>query len=57
MANQYIKLEDAIDIVMDLANDALEVIESNGLETMADRDKKQAAIDTVHDFFVNNVFD
>lgn len=54
--SDFIKLEDAIDIVMELANSALEEIESDGLETMAERDHKQAAIDTVHDFFVNSVF-
>ncbi len=54
--SKFISLEDAIDIVMELADRGLEEIESNGREPMAERDRKQAAIDTIHDYFVNTVF-
>ena len=53
----FMKLELAIEVVLELANETLTRIETNGSETLAERDSKQVAIDTVTDFFTNNVFD
>ena len=55
MKTQFMAVEEALPIVLDLANDALTRIESNGSETIAERDKQQLAIDTVEDFYINNV--
>lgn len=56
MSNNFVKVGEAIDVVMELASEGLERLESNGLETNAECDAKQEAIDTIHDFFVNVVF-
>ena len=49
----FITLEKAIEIVLDLARQ--NIIEDPEMEDQAAR--QEAAIDTVEDFFVNNVFD
>jgi hypothetical protein len=53
-------LEDAIEIVMTLASDNVldEDEASQDPEILVpEREKQLEAIDVVHDFFVNNVFD
>jgi len=56
----FIKLEDAIEIVMTLASENVisEHKALNDAEVLVPmREQQLAAIDTVQDFFVNNVFD
>jgi len=53
------ELHDAIEIVMELAKESVldedMVMDCPDLEM--ERDEQKEAINTVHDFFVNNVFD
>ena len=57
MPKNFMTVEDAAEILMDLANETLTRIESDGSESIVERDKKQLAIDPLEDFFVNNVWD
>ena len=50
---QFVELSEAVDIVLDLARQ--HVIDDPDMEEEAER--QSTAIDTVEDFFVNNVFD
>lgn len=53
------QLEDAVDIVMELAQQG--VLEddqvSNDQVRLDMQQQQQEAVNTVHDFFVNNIFD
>jgi hypothetical protein len=56
----FVKLEDAIEIVMTLASENIisEHEALNDAEVLVPmREQQLAALDTVQDFFVNNVFD
>jgi len=53
------KLEDAIEMVLQLAggNTLDESIVANDPDLLDEKKRQETAIATVHDFFVNNVFD
>jgi hypothetical protein len=55
----FIKIEEAVDVVIQLAQDGMieDHVLTNDPHLRKSQEYQQAAIDTVHDFFTNNVFD
>lgn len=59
MAGNFMTLGHAVEIVMDLAQQGAldDVTLVNDPQLAEEAERQQTAVDTVHDFFVNNVFD
>tara|TARA_Y100001934_G_C12240343_1_gene719974 strand:+ start:206 stop:397 length:192 start_codon:yes stop_codon:yes gene_type:complete len=57
--SDFMKLEEAVDIVMELATDNVldDSIIANDPHLSDEQARQQTAIATVEDFFVNNVFE
>lgn len=59
LRGENMKLEDAIEVVLELAGDNTidESIVANDPDLLDEKKRQETAITAVHDFFVNNVFD
>lgn len=55
MADRFMKLGEALEIVYELAQANVIDESETSPELVAERGRQQAALDTVHDFVVNNI--